>query len=316
MADEAAGDPVSGVRWTRRSLRALALALRARRVAASAPVVRRLLRARGFALRVNRKRLARAQSPERDAQFRRLRRARHAFLGRGEPAVSVDTKKRELVGPFRQPGRTWRREPTDVSMYDFRGDAVGVAIPYGVYDLGRGEGFVNVGTSHDTPAFAVASLDAWWQRVGRRHYPGARRLLIEADGGGSNGHVRRLWHVGLQAFADRTGLVVRVAHYPTGASKWNPIEHRLFSQVSRAWAGRPLTSYEVVLKTLGTTRTTTGLRCRAQLDGRSYPTGLEPTAEQKARLRLRRPKTLSAWNYTITPNRSPPGQLISLQLLR
>jgi Rhodopirellula transposase DDE domain len=198
-------------------------------------------------------------------------------------------------------------------MYDFRGDAVGIAIPYGVYDVGRGEGFVNVGTSHDTPAFA--SLLAWWQRVGRRQYPGAQRLLIEADGGGSNGTVRRLWHTGLQAFADRTGLVVRMAHYPTGASKWNPIEHRLFSQISRAWAGRPLTSYEVVLKTLGSTRTTTGLRCRAQLDGRAYPTGLQPTAEQKARLRLRRPKTLAAWNDTITPNRRPPGQLISLQPL-
>jgi hypothetical protein len=315
MRDEAGGDPVSGVRWTHRSLRGLCRALRHRGHRASAPVLGRLLRARGFALRVNRKRLARAQGPERDGQFRRLRRARATYLRRGEPAVSVDTKKRELVGPFRQPGRAWRRAPVDVSMYDFRSDALGVAIPYGVYDVGRDEGFVNVGTSHDTPAFAVAGLEAWWRRVGRRQYPRARRLLIEADGGGSNGNARRLWHVGLQGFADRTGLVVRVAHYPTGASKWNPIEHRLFSQISRSWAGRPLDRYETVLKTVRATRTTTGLRCRARLDRRTYLTGLEPTADERARLRLRRPKTLAAWNYVITPNRRPLGQLISLQPL-
>lgn len=230
MRDEAGGDPVSGVRLTHRSLRTLGRAFARRRHRASVLVVRRWLRARGFGLRVNRKRLARVQSPERDAQFWSLRRA---YLARGERAISVDTKKRELVGPFRQRGRAWGHEPTDVSMYDFRGDGAGVAIPYGAYGLRRNEGFVNVGTSHDTPAFAVASLDASRQRVGRQHYPGAWRLLIEADGGGSNRHARRLGHVELQAFADRTGLVVSVAHYPTGASKWNPIEHRLFGPISR-----------------------------------------------------------------------------------
>lgn len=315
MRDEAGGDPVSGVRWTHRSLRTLSGALAGRGHRASAPVVRRLLRARGYALRVNRKRLARAQSPERDAQFRRLRRTRRAYLRRGQPVLSVDTKKRELVGPFKNAGRTWRQAPIDVSMYDFRGDGLGVAIPYGIYDVGRDEGFVNVGVTHDTPAFAVASLYAWWQQVGRVRYPHAREVLLEADGGGSNGSARRLWHARLQGFADATGWVVRVAHYPTGASKWNPIEHRLFSHISRTWAGRPLQTYETVCKAIRATRTTTGLRCRAQLDRRDYPTGVEPTETEMARLRLRRMKTLSKWNYVLTPNRRAPGRLISLQPL-
>jgi hypothetical protein len=268
VADATAGDPISGVRWTHQSLRKIVGVLRRRGYDVSAPTVRRLLRQHGYALRVNRKRLARRQGPDRDAQFRYLVRQRRAFLRRGWPVISVDAKKRELVGLFKNAGQAWRRTPRDVNMYDFPGDAVGVAIPYGVYDVGRDQGFVVVGTSHNTAAFAVAAIASWWQVVGRRAYPEATRLLIEADAGSSNGKGSRLWKVELQAFADATGLTITVTHYPTGASKWNPVEHRLFSRISANWAGHPLESYETILKHLRTTRSETGFRCKARLDMR------------------------------------------------
>jgi len=283
MTDATAGDPISGLRWTHQSLRKIVGALHRYGDDVSAPTVRRLLRQQGYALRVNRKRLARRQEPDRDAQFRYLVRQRRAFLRRGWPIISVDAKKRELVGLFKNAGQTWRRTPRDVTMYDFPGDAVGVAIPYGVYDVGRDQGFVVVGTSHNTAAFAVAAIASWWRVVGLKAYPEATRLLIEADAGSSNGKGSRLWKVELQAFADATGLTITVTHYPTGASKWNPVEHRLFSRISANWAGHPLDSYETILKHLRTTRSETGFRCRRASTHETIPLGF---ASQKARLRV------------------------------
>jgi hypothetical protein len=301
VADATAGDPITGLRWTHQSLRKIVDALRRRGYDVSAPTVRRLLRQHGYALRVNRKRLARRQEPDRDAQFRYLARQRRAFLRRGWPVISVDAKKRELVGLFKNAGQTWRRTPRDVNMYDFPRDAVGVAILYGVYDVGRDQGFVVVGTSHNTAAFAVAAIASWWHVVGRRAYPEATRLLIEADAGSSNGKGSRLWKVELQAFADTTGLTITVTHYPTGASKWNPVEHRLFSRISANWAGHPLESYETILKHLRTTRSETGFRCKACLDTRDYPTGIRTSQDVLARLRLHRHRRFSQLNYTIYP---------------
>lgn len=301
MVDTTAGDPFSGLRWTHQSSRKIAGALRRQGYTVGATTVRRLLRQDGYALRVNRKRLASRQAPDRDAQFRYLARVRRLFLRRGWPVISVDAKKRELVGLFKNAGREWRRTPRDVNMYDFRSDATGVAIPYGIYDVGRDQGFVVVGTSHNTAAFAVAAIALWWRVVGRQSYPDATKLLIEADSGSSNGKGSRLWKVELQAFADATGLTITVTHYPTGASKWNPVEHRLFSRVSANWAGHPLDSYETILKHLRTTRSETGFRCKAYLDTRDYPTGIQITKETISLLRLHRHRQFPQWNYTIRP---------------
>lgn len=288
MADTTAGDPISGLRWTHRSSRRIAGALRRQGYKVGATTVRRLLRQDRYALRVNRKRLVSRQAPERDVQFRYLAQMRRLFLRHGWPVISVDAKKRELVGPFKNAGRAWRRTPRDVNMYDFPSDAVGVAIPYGIYDVGREQGFLVVGTSHNTAAFAVAAIASWWRAVGRRGYPDVTKLLIEADSGSSNGKGSRLWKVELQAFADATGLTITVTHYPSGASKWNPVEHRLFSRVSANWAGHPLDSYETILKHLKTTRSETGLRCKARLDTRDYPTGIRVAQDALAALRLHR----------------------------
>jgi hypothetical protein len=302
MVDTTAGDPMSGLRWTHRSSRKIAAELRHQGYDLGATTVRRLLRQDGYALRVNRKRLASRHAPERDAQFRYLARMRRLFLRRGWPVISVDAKKRELVGPFKNAGRAWRRAPRDVNMYDFRSDASGIAIPYGIYDVGRDQGFIVVGTSHNTAAFAVAAITLWWRVVGRHRYPDTTKILIEADSGSSNGRGSRLWKVELQAFADATGLTVTVTHFPTGASKWNPVEHRLFSRVSANWAGQPLDSYEMILKHLRTTHSETGFRCGAHLDTRNYPTGIHVAQEAVASLRLYRHRIFPQWNYTIRPH--------------
>lgn len=222
--------------------------------------------------------------------------------------ISVDSKKRELVGLFKNPGRTWRLLPKAVNMYDFPDDAIGVAVLYGVYDVGRNEGYMGVGVAHDTPEFAVATIRSWWLQMGRRAYPGVRHLLIEADCGGSNGSRERLWKVRLQELADEMNLVITVTHYPTGASKWNPIEHRMFSAISANWAGQPLDSYETLLQYIRTTRTATGLRCRTHLDTTPYQTGVEVTDEQFGQLRLRPRKVLPQWNYTFYPRARPDGE--------
>ena len=263
--------------------------------------VARLLRLKRYALRVNRKRLSRQHDAQRDQQFRYIMRQRRKFKKAGFPMISVDTKKKELIGAFKNPGRTWRHQPVEVMATDFPSDALGKAIPYGIYDLVRNEGYIVVGTSHETSAFAIAAIRAWWLDVGRRAYPGADRLLIEADSGGANGNRAWLWKAGLQQLANEFGLTITVAHYPTGASKWNPVEHRLFSPLSGNWAGQPLLSYETMLKFIRTTQTETGLRCRARLDTTEYDTGVKVTAEQQAQINLQRHRTLPKYNYTIRP---------------
>ena len=264
--------------------------------------VARLLRQRGYALRSNRKRLSRRQDPQRDEQFRYIARQRRKFDKANLPRISVDTKKKELIGLFKNPGRTWRQAPREVLATDFPNDAAGKAIPYGIYDPNQNAGYVSVGTSHETPAFAVAAIRSWWLEVGRHVYRGKDALLIEADGGGANGYRCWLWKYGLQQLADEFQLTITVTHYPTGASKWNPVEHRLFCYISGNWAGRPLDSFETVVKFIRTTTTSTGLRCRARLDTTDYPTGLKVTAEQKNFVNLERHRTLPKYNYTIHPH--------------
>jgi len=299
LADATAGDPITGLKWTRKTLRQLRRELRRKRIRASRMTVRRLLRQRDYTLRVNRKRLTKEHHPDRDRQMRYIARTRRAFQKAGFPVISVDTKKKELIGNFRNAGRTWRRKPLEVWATDFPSDAAGKAIPYGIYDVTHNAGFIVIGTSHETAEFAVAAIRAWWLAVGRRRYAGKPRLLIEADDGGANDSRSWLWKAGLQALADEFHLTITVTHFPPGASKWNPVEHRLFSQISENWSGQPLISYETVLKFIRTTKTNTGLRVRAYLDKTNYQTGLALTAEQKAQINLLPLRVLPEWNYTI-----------------
>jgi Rhodopirellula transposase DDE domain/Winged helix-turn helix len=303
LRDDTAGDPISGLKWTHRSLRKIQDALRRRGIKLSPPTIARLLRRLGFSLRTNRKRLAGTRDPDRDQQFRYLTRLRRLYITRGLPVISVDTKKKEWVGNFKNPGRTWRRQSRDVLDHDFPSWAIGRAVPVGVYDLGHKDGFVLVGRSHDTPAFTVASIRRWWLDVGRYRYRGARRLLIQADGGGATDRRKWGWKVWLQRLADEFGLIISVTHYPPGASKWNPIEHRLFSRISANWSGEPLVSYETVLKYIRTTRTESGRPCRARLDKKEYPIEHAVAPEEKARVRLKRRSVRPELNYTIYPRR-------------
>lgn len=229
-------------------------------------------------------------------------RKRREFLKAGEPVISIDAKKRELVGNFKQAGRTWRPEPIDVLEYDYPSAADGLAIPYGIYDIGRERGLVIIGTTHQTPEFVSAAIRTWWRREGRRAYPQRRRLLIEADCGGGNGNRCWLWKFGLQQLAAEGDLHITVTHLPTGASKWNPVEHRMFCFISQNWAGQPLVSYETALKFIRTTKTESGLRCRALLDNSDYATGMKITREQKAQINLKPHRVLPKWNYTIEPH--------------
>jgi hypothetical protein len=305
LRDAVAGDPVTGLKWTHKSTRRLSAALRRLGFRACPNTVARLLRERGFSLRVCRKQLAETGHRDRDRQYRYLVRLRRLYLARGWPVISVDTKKKEWVANFRNPGRCWRRQPRRVLAHDFPSWAEGPAIPYGIYDLAHNDGYAVVGTSHDTPTFAVAAIRRWWLAVGRRRYHGAKRLLIEADSGGSNDYRKWEWKVALQALADETGLVITVTHFPPGASKWNPIDHRMFSLISGNWAGEPLTSYEAVLKFIRAARSNAGFRCRASLDRRQYEARHRVLPEEKARVRLQRRKVLPQWNYTIKPHARP-----------
>jgi Rhodopirellula transposase DDE domain len=291
------------LKWTRKTLAALTSQLQ-KKFRVGHTTVARLLKLKGIALRGNRKRLSPRQDAQRDQQFRYIARLRRRFEKADWPRISVDTKKKELIGAFKNPGRTWRRQPLDVLATDFPQDAEGKAIPYGVYDLGRNEGFVVVGSSHETPAFALAAIRAWWLAVGQPHHRGKKALLIQADGGGANGNRCWLWKFGLQQLADEFNLTITVTHYPTGASKWNPIEHRLFCRISSNWAGQPLISYETMLKFIRTTKTETGLRCRARLDTTEYETGLKITREQKEQINLQPHRFLPKYNYTIRPHTS------------
>ncbi len=302
MVDATAGDPLSGLLWTHKSLRKIQHALRTRGYRLSPTTISRLLRERNYSMRVNAKRLAGKQSPGRDEQFKYIAQSRRAFLRRKSPVISVDTKKKELVGNFKQAGRQWRQSPHAVNIYDFPSQAVGKAIPYGIYDIGGNRGYVSVGVSHDTAEFAVASIRAWWTQLGRHVYVGCAELLIEADCGGSNGNRYQMWKACLQKFADEFRIRITVTHYPTGASKWNPVEHRMFNLISSNWAGQPLESYETILKHLRTTRSTAGFRCKARLDKRSYATGRKVSEEEASQMRVRVHKVFPHWNYTISPH--------------
>jgi hypothetical protein len=301
LRDATAGDPMGGLRWTHKTTRNLAAALQRRGVQVEHVTVARLLRAMKYSLRSNRKRLGGKKDPHRDRQFRLLGRRRRRFQRQGWPIISVDTKKKELVGNFKNGGRSWRCEDRDVLDHDFPSLARGRAYPYGVYDENQNAGYVVIGTTHQTAAFAVRSIRSWWLEIGRRRYPWASRLAIEADSGGANGNRSWAWKVGLQSLADEFNLTITVGHYPAGASKWNPIEHHMFNLISNNWAGEPLTSYEVMLKHIRSTRSRTGFHCRASVDWRFYQTKLKVSEEAKLSVRLLRHAVLPQWNYTIHP---------------
>ena len=297
------GDPESPLRWTCKSTAKLARALTTQGFRVSATTVGRLLRHLGYRMHALEKAREGAAHPDRNAQFEHIGATATAFMAAGQPVISVDTKKKELVGDFKIGGREWQPtgEPERVRVHDFPGDAVGKAIPYGVYDMARNEAWVSVGRDHDTPAFAVASIRQWWTMMGRRAYPTAEALYITADAGGSNGYRARGWKLALQRLADDLRLTIHVSHFPPGTSKWNKIEHRLFCHITENWPGRPLVSREVVVNLIGNTTTKTGLSIRSGRDENSYPTGREVTAEQWEGLSIRKDKFHGDWNYTILP---------------
>lgn len=298
------GDPESPLRWTCKSTRTLATALSARRHPVSHTKVAQLLDDEGYSLQGNRKTEEGGDHPDRDAQFRHINNAVGKALRAGAPVISVDTKKKELIGNYHNQGRQWRQARTaeTVNGHDFPGPDVPRAYPYGIYDLGRNTGFINVGTDHDTGAFAAASIHGWWRAEGRRLYPQAQRLLITADGGGSNGWRLRLWKWELQRLANQTGLAVSVCHFPPATSKWNKVEHRLFSFISSNWRGEPLRDYETVVQLIAATTTAKGLKVSCRLDHRKYPVGRKITDEQFAHINLTSDKFHGEWNYTIEPN--------------
>ncbi len=297
------GDPMSPLRWTVKSTRTLAAELTRQGHQVSADTVRDLLHEQGFSLQGNAKTIEGRQHPDRDAQFRYINEQATAHQGAGDPVISVDTKKKEQVGEYENGGRTWRPagDPVQVRDHDFPGPETGKAIPYGIYDLAANAGWVNVGTDHDTAAFAVESIRRWWSARGGQDYPAARRLLITADAGGSNGYRTRAWKAGLAALAAETGLEITCCHFPPGTSKWNKIEHRLFSHITMNWRGRPLTSHQVVVSTIAATTTRTGLRVHAELDPGRYATGAKVSDAQLAALPLTRHDWHPDWNYTLRP---------------
>ena len=298
-----AGSPTDVLRWTSKSKAKLAAALDEQGHRVAPNTVGRLLRDLGYSLQANRKDKEGFAPPERDAQFRYLNEQARASLARDQPVLSVDTKKKELVGDFKNGGRTWRPkgQPVRVRVHDFPSQSRGKAIPYGVYDVGQNRGFVNVGTSHDTPAFAVESLRLWWDLEGRTRYATADSLLIVADSGGSNSTQSRGWKVRLQELADALRLPITVSHLPPGTSKWNKIEHRLFAYISVHWRGQPLVDYETIVSLIGTTTTTTGLTVTAHLDREDYPTGVKVPDADMAQLSLRPHALHPQWNYTLIP---------------
>lgn len=301
MAEETAGDPMSEKKWVRRSLRKVSQALQASGFFASAMTVRRLLHAADYSLKTNRKENA-ASHPERDQQFRYIARVKHLFLEAGHPVISVDMKKKELIGDFKNPGRAWSQAAEQVNVHDFRSDALGLAAPYGIYDLLHNLGYVYVGTSADTAELAMDAIMWWWQSDDRPRFPNEDKLLILCDAGGSNGYRLRLWKQQLQdQLADRLGLEVMICHYPTGASKWNPIEHRLFSYISMNWAGKPLRTFETLLGYIRDTTTETGLRVKATLSRKVYQKRIKVSDQEMAALNLTRRNICPQWNYIIKP---------------
>jgi hypothetical protein len=298
------GDPESPLRWTCKSTRTLAAALTRGKHPVSHTKVAQMLHQLNYSLQSNRKTEEGGDHPDRDAQFGYINNAVKRYLACAWPVISVDTKKKELIGNYHNAGQQWRmrKQPRKVLGHDFPSPDVPRAYPYGIYDIGRNTGFVNIGTDHDTGAFAVASIRGWWRREGRRLYPKAKTLLITADAGGSNGWRLRLWKVELQKFADESGLTLSVCHFPPGTSKWNKIEHRLFSFISSNWRGEPLRDYETIVNLIAKTTTAKGLTVTCRLDRRKYPTGRKVTTEEMKQVNLHPDKFHGEWNYVIKPH--------------
>jgi len=304
------GDPESPLRWTTKSVRNLAAELRRGGHVVSHQTVAELLHGLGYSLQANRKTLEGTDHPDRNAQFEHLNGAVQLQLSLGEPVISVDTKKKELVGPFKNSGRELRPkgQPTEVLLHDFVIPELGRAAPYGVYDLAENTGWVSVGTDHDTAAFAVETIRRWWRTMGRERYPDATRLLVTADAGGSNGYRLRLWKWELQKLADETGLAISVCHFPPGTSKWNKIEHRLFSAISANWRGTPLVSHEVIVNLIAATTNRKGLRVRSELDTNAYPAGISVSDADMKTLYLEADAFHGEWNYTLRPRLMLPAE--------
>ena len=298
------GDPRSPLRWTCKSTRKLAEELTKQGHPVSPSKVGALLLEKNYSLQGNRKSREGSQHPDRNAQFEQIARRVKQFHANGQPVISVDTKKKELVGDFKNGGREWepQGEPVEVRVHDFLDKDLGKAVPYGVYDLLRNEGWVSVGVNHDTAEFAVESIRRWWQNMGVHAYPDATELFVTADAGGSNGHRTRLWKTELQKLSDETGLHIQVSHYPPGTSKWNKIEHRMFCHVTKNWRGRPLESLETIVNLIGSTTTAAGLRIRSKLDRRKYRSGIAVTDEQLLAVNLKRSRFHGDWNYRIEPH--------------
>lgn len=299
------GDPESPLRWTCKSIRRLADELTRGNHPVGAVTVSKLLRQAGYSLQANRKTREGASHPDRNAQFEYINASVQRFLRRAQPAISVDTKKKELVGDFKNAGREWRPqgEPEEVRVHDFMIKSLGKAIPYGVYDMLHNQGWVSVGIDHDTAQFAVNSIRRWWNEMGHERFPHAKELLITADGGGSNSHRSRLWKVFLQELADELGLRLFVCHFPPGTSKWNKIEHRLFSFITQNWRGKPLVNHQTIVNLIASTTTRRGLIVKAALDTNQYETKIKVSDEQLARLRLKRHEFHGDWNYTLLPRK-------------
>jgi hypothetical protein len=306
VEETTAGDPMSPLKWTSKSTRTIALELTRSGHPVSSVTVGRCLEDMGYTLQANVKTREGTQHPDRDAQFRYLNRQVKNFRRDGSPVISVDTKKKELVGAFKNAGRRWlpKGKADAVSVHDFPHLGEGKAIPYGAYDIARDRAVVNVGVTHDTAEFAVESIRRWWRLDGKRHYRGADKLLICADSGGSNGNRQRAWKLHLQAFSDETAMAITVCHYPPGTSKWNQIEHRLFSFISLNWRGKPLLNFETVINLIGGTHTRSGLKVKAVLDTNQYETGVATPDEEIDKLRLTRHKVHPNWNYTVLPRNS------------
>jgi transposase len=304
LSETTAGDPMSPLKWTCKSVRNIAEQLYNEGHDISYRSVHRQLIEMGYSLQSNRKSLSRENNPDRDRQFRIINRKVIKFSREGLPVISVDTKKKELVGKFANKGKEWhvKGQPVEVEDHDFRSRGEGIAIPYGAYDVRKNEGFINIGISKDTAEFAVNSIENWWKRCGKENYPSAKKILICADGGGSNGSRNRLWKICLQNLSNKEAIEIFVCHYPPGTSKWNKIEHRMFSYISLNWRGKPLENYEAIIQLISGTRTQSGLIIQADLDKNIYKTGIQITDEEFSKIHLKKGRTLPLWNYSISPD--------------
>ncbi len=308
MDENTTGDPMSFLRWSSKSTRKISDELKSLGHNVGPNTVARLLKEKDYSLQVNVKSFEGLSVEERDAQFRHINEEVKSFANDGDPVISVDTKKKELVGDFKNAGRTWvkSKEPRKVNAYDFRSMAIGMAIPYGIYDVTENDGMVNIGNDHDTSEFAVESVRQWWSLIGRHRYPDAKKLLICADGGGSNGSRNRGWKIHLQELVNQIRIPITVCHYPPGTSKWNRIEHRMFSFISMNWKGKPLVNYETVVKLIGSTETRNGLKVAVREDKNKYPTGVKFSDEDLAKIHLKPDSLHPKWNYEILPDGNTP----------